>query len=51
MLLKIDTSVKWLKAVFSKILIQEEKPIATFKAICWKTILGTENYIQIPQAD
>ena len=45
---RVGTSVTWPKAIFSKIL--NLKPIAKLAAIPWKTISGTYNYIQIPQA-
>ena len=32
-------------------LIEEEKTIATFAAICWNIISGTKNYIEIAQVD
>ena len=39
--LLMDISVKGQKAVFSKIFIDEEKPIATFMANCWEIISRT----------
>ena len=49
--LYVGTSVSWPKAVFSKTLIWEKKPITTFVVISWITISGTWNYIKIPQPD
>ena len=45
------TLITWPKFLFSKILLSEKKPVATFAALSWKTVLDTYNYIQIHQAD